>query len=125
MSILKSEEIMPIYEYECKDCGNRFEKLQPMTADPIKVCPNCGEERVRRIIHPAGIIFKGSGWYKTDTRKPPPSEGGSESSTASDKPAETKPSESTSTESKGAESKSTESKSVTTDKGSSSKESGS
>ena len=57
---------MPIYEYECKNCSNRFEKLQPITADPIKICPNCGEEKVRRVIQPVGVIFKGSGWYVTD-----------------------------------------------------------
>ena len=82
---------MPIYEYECKNCGTRFEKLQPVTADPVKICPNCEQESVRRVIHPAGIIFKGSGWYITDTRKAPPSEGASDSSGGSDKPADAKP----------------------------------
>ena len=83
---------MPIYEYECKNCSNRFEKLQPIMADPIKVCPTCGEEKVRRIIQPVGVIFKGSGWYITDTRKPESSGEGSSSSgssaKSSDKPAE-------------------------------------
>ncbi len=85
---------MPIYEYECKNCNNRFEKLQPVTADPIKVCPNCGEESVRRVLHPVGIIFKGSGWYVTDTRKAPPSETSSEGSSSSGKSSEGKSSES-------------------------------
>jgi putative FmdB family regulatory protein len=60
---------MPIYEYECRNCGTRFEKMQPITSDPVKICPNCGEEQVRRVIQPVGVIFKGSGWYITDNRK--------------------------------------------------------
>lgn len=61
---------MPIYEYECKNCTRRFEKMQPITADPITECVNCGGGPVRRIFHPVGVIFKGSGWYITDSRKP-------------------------------------------------------
>ena len=60
---------MPIYEYECRNCGTRFVKMQPITSDPVKICPNCGEEQVRRVIQPVGVIFKGSGWYITDNRK--------------------------------------------------------
>ena len=58
---------MPIYEYECEQ-KHRFEKWQSMKDDPIKECPECGSG-VRKILHPAGIIFKGSGWYITDSRK--------------------------------------------------------
>lgn len=58
---------MPIYEYECENL-HRFEKWQSMKDDPIKECPECGTS-VRKILHPAGIIFKGSGWYITDSRK--------------------------------------------------------
>jgi len=60
---------MPIYEYECKECGNRFEKMQPITADPLKDCPECGRSALRRVFQPVGVIFKGSGWYITDNRK--------------------------------------------------------
>jgi putative FmdB family regulatory protein len=60
---------MPVYEYECKSCGSRFEKVQPITADPITECVNCGQGPIRRIFHPVGVIFKGSGWYITDSRK--------------------------------------------------------
>ncbi len=60
---------MPIYEYECSGGDkHRFEKWQSMKDDPIKECPECGSS-VRKILHPAGIIFKGSGWYITDSRK--------------------------------------------------------
>jgi putative FmdB family regulatory protein len=79
---------MPIYEYECRNCGTRFEKMQPITSDPVKICPNCGEEQVRRIIQPVGVIFKGSGWYITDNRK---STNESVPAAKSDTPAESKP----------------------------------
>ncbi|MFH0877679.1 MAG: FmdB family zinc ribbon protein [Candidatus Omnitrophota bacterium] len=66
---------MPTYEYECKTCGHRFDKSQPMTAAPVKTCPKC-KKSVRRVIHAgSGIIFKGSGFYATDYKKTkPPSE---------------------------------------------------
>lgn len=59
---------MPLYEYECKACGVRFERRQSITDDAVKICPECGGE-VRRVIRPAGIIFKGKGFYVTDNRK--------------------------------------------------------
>ena len=59
---------MPIYEYECENCGTHFERLQSMQSEPIRQCPEC-TGAVHKIIHPAGIIFKGSGWYITDSRK--------------------------------------------------------
>lgn len=58
---------MPLYEYECKDCGVRFERRQHMEDEPVKVCPECTGE-VHRLIQPVGIIFKGSGFYVTDNR---------------------------------------------------------
>ena len=60
---------MPTYEYECRSCGHSFEAFQSMADDPIRACPKCGEE-VRRVINGgAGIIFKGSGFYSTDSKK--------------------------------------------------------
>lgn len=60
---------MPTYDYECESCGKKYEKFQSMTADPDRVCPECGGT-VRRLIGcGAGIIFKGSGFYATDYRK--------------------------------------------------------
>jgi putative FmdB family regulatory protein len=60
---------MPTYEYECKKCENRFDAFQSMSDDPLKTCPECGG-RVKRLIGAgAGIIFKGSGFYVTDSRK--------------------------------------------------------
>ena len=60
-------EIMPTYEYECQECGLRFERRQSFSDEPIKVCPDCNGPVVR-LIQPAGIIFKGSGFYVTDNR---------------------------------------------------------
>src|SRR5687768_8904209 len=59
---------MPIYEYECKACDTRFDKMQPIHAEPLVVCLNCGKGPIRRVYHPVGVIFKGSGWYITDSR---------------------------------------------------------
>ncbi len=57
---------MPTYEYECDQCGERFEEFQQITARPLETCPACGGP-VRRLIGPgAAIIFKGSGFYATD-----------------------------------------------------------
>lgn len=60
---------MPLYEYECENCNTHFEKIQSVHAEPIRECPNCASDNVRKVIHAAGLIFKGSGWYITDSRK--------------------------------------------------------
>lgn len=61
---------MPTYDYKCEACGHEFEKFQQMSADPIKVCPECKEEKVKRLIGAGmGVIFKGSGFYTTDYKK--------------------------------------------------------
>jgi putative FmdB family regulatory protein len=90
---------MPIYEYECKNCQTRFEKLQSIMDDPISVCVNCGGGPVRRVLHPVGVIFKGSGWYINDSRKSTGSSGsdsGSGSGASAEKPPAPKAEESTS-----------------------------
>ncbi len=59
---------MPTYEYECTSCEHVFEAFQSMSDEPIKVCPACGKT-VRRVIGGGmGVIFKGSGFYKNDSR---------------------------------------------------------
>ncbi len=58
---------MPLYEYKCQECGLRFERRQSFTEDAVTICPDCGGVVVR-LIQPAGIIFKGSGFYVTDNR---------------------------------------------------------
>jgi putative FmdB family regulatory protein len=58
---------MPVYEYECEQCGVRFERLQRMADQSLAECPECGG-RVHRVMQPVGVIFKGSGFYVTDHR---------------------------------------------------------
>ena len=57
---------MPIYEYKCDACEYEFEKIQKMSDEPIKVCPQCHAEAVRKLISASGFRLKGGGWYETD-----------------------------------------------------------
>jgi putative FmdB family regulatory protein len=60
---------MPTYDYECSKCKHAWELFQPITAKPVKKCPECGKQSARRVIGPgAAILFKGSGFYLTDYR---------------------------------------------------------
>jgi putative FmdB family regulatory protein len=74
---------VPTYEYQCRSCEHRLEKVQGFNDEPLEECPECGGQ-LRRVIHPVGIIFKGSGWYCTDSRKSSvlPSESSSKESIA-------------------------------------------
>lgn len=58
---------MPTYEYACKSCGEHVEVVQSFSDAPLTVCPNCGGE-LRKVFGNVGIVFKGSGFYKTDSR---------------------------------------------------------
>lgn len=60
---------MPTYEYECKSCGHTFEAFQAMSDEPLKSCPECGQDIRRLIFGGTGVIFKGSGFYVTDKGK--------------------------------------------------------
>jgi putative FmdB family regulatory protein len=60
---------MPTYDYVCDGCGHAFELFQSMTDSVKKTCPKCGKKKLRRLIGAGGaIVFKGSGFYKTDYR---------------------------------------------------------
>jgi putative FmdB family regulatory protein len=60
---------MPTYDYHCDACEHEFELFQSIKAEPEKKCPACGKKKLRRLIGPgAAIVFKGSGFYKTDYR---------------------------------------------------------
>ncbi|HWK79366.1 MAG TPA: FmdB family zinc ribbon protein [Thermomicrobiales bacterium] len=61
---------MPTYAYRCTACAHEFEAVQKMSDDPLTTCPECGAP-IKRVIFPAGIVFKGDGWYITDSRKKP------------------------------------------------------
>ena len=58
---------MPTYQYACTDCGDRSEVVQRFTDDPLTVCSACGG-KLRKVFSPVGIVFKGSGFYRTDSR---------------------------------------------------------
>jgi len=86
---------MPLYEYQCKKCHHRFEKIQKFSDPPRKKCPECGGA-LEQLLSPPAVQFKGSGWYVTDYAKkgkapPPASDGGSEKSEKSEKKDEAKP----------------------------------
>jgi putative FmdB family regulatory protein len=82
---------MPTYQYACTECGERLEVVQKFTDDPLTVCPAC-EGRLRKLFSPVGVVFKGSGFYKTDSRST--AKGGSApaksepAASSSEKPAE-------------------------------------
>ena len=78
---------MPIYGYRCTECGHELEVLQSMSAEPLKVCAECGGAQ-RKLLYPVGVQFKGSGFYTTDYRNggggKSRSESGSTSSSSSE-----------------------------------------
>jgi len=82
---------MPIYDYHCDHCGHSFSQVQSYKDQPLEKCPNCGK-KPRRLISPSAVVFKGSGWYKTDSRPAEKSETKSEtkSESKSEKKSETK-----------------------------------
>ena len=81
---------MPLYEFKCKKCGHRFERIQSFTAEDEKECPVCQGEVERLISTPARAHFKGSGFYSTDYGSKPAPSGGESSSKDSDKGAAAK-----------------------------------
>ena len=65
--------VLPTYGYQCTQCQHEFQVFQAMKDEPVKICPECGGA-VKRLLYPVGIVFKGSGWYINDSRKPDTSE---------------------------------------------------
>jgi putative FmdB family regulatory protein len=96
---------MPIYGYRCGSCGHELEVLQKLSDEPLKTCPKCGGELTKKL-YPAGVIFKGSGYYTTDYKSSKGSEAsssnGSEtgSEKASEKSGDSKPAAESKAESK-------------------------
>ena len=99
---------MPTYEYRCTNCDEHLEVVQSFSDDPLTKCPNCGGQ-LRKVFSPVGIVFKGSGFYKTDSR------GGAKSGSHKPKEKE-KTSASSSSSSSSSDSSSTNSSSDSTSK---------
>ena len=57
---------MPIYEYQCRECGHELEKLQKISDPPLTECPACGQATLQKRVSAAGFRLKGGGWYETD-----------------------------------------------------------
>lgn len=75
---------MPTYDYRCEHCGHEFSVVRSFTEGELEVCPNCGRRPTRLMSLPS-IVFKGSGWYKTDSRRGSSSDGSSGPSAKTDK----------------------------------------
>ena len=71
---------MPLYEYECDACHQRFERIQKFSDPPADVCAKCGKGPVRRLLSSPAIQFKGSGWYITDYARKTSTDSGKSSS---------------------------------------------
>ena len=101
---------MPTYEYRCKSCGEHLEVVQSFKDDALTTCPNCGGD-LRKVFGNIGITFKGSGFYKTDSRPAAKSESSSSSdSGSSSSSSDSKKSDSKKSDSKKSDSKKSDSK---------------
>lgn len=76
---------MPVYDYHCDHCGHTFEAVGGFNDPPLGACPRCGKTP-RRLIAATAIVFKGSGWYKTDSRSAPSEDGALKPAAASTAP---------------------------------------
>ncbi|GHF85960.1 hypothetical protein GCM10018790_74340 [Kitasatospora xanthocidica] len=73
---------MPTYQYQCTECGNGLEAVQKFTDEALTTCPDC-QGRLRKVFSAVGVVFKGSGFYRTDSRSSSSSSVSSGSSTSS------------------------------------------
>ena len=86
------EDPLPTYQYACTECGHAFEQFQSFTDDALTVCPEC-EGRLRKVFNAVGVVFKGSGFYRTDSRtdgKSATTSSSTSDSSSGEKKAETK-----------------------------------
>jgi putative FmdB family regulatory protein len=90
---IDQEQAVPTYQYQCTECGEPLEVQQSFTDDALTVCPNCGG-RLRKVFNAVGVVFKGSGFYRNDSRQ----------TTSSGEPAKTAAKDSSSTNSTSTES---------------------
>lgn len=98
---------MPTYQYRCRNCDEFLEAFQKFSDDALTTCPACGEEQLRKVYNAVGVVFKGSGFYKTDHRSDSRKSGASGSSGGESKGSEGGGSKSGSTgsDSKGSDAK--------------------
>jgi putative FmdB family regulatory protein len=101
---------MPLYEYECEACGERFEVIQKFSDAPITECRKCGKGPVEKLLSSPAIQFKGEGWYVTDYARKDKKDGGAKKGGGKDSGGDAKKSESSSSESTSSGSTSSESK---------------
>ncbi|WP_406008424.1 FmdB family transcriptional regulator [Streptomyces sp. NBC_00637] len=90
---------MPTYQYQCTECGEGLEAVQKFTDDALTECPNCGG-RLKKVFSAVGIVFKGSGFYRNDSRGSSSSSSPASSAKSSTSGSESKPSTSSSSDSK-------------------------
>ncbi|MBI2702798.1 MAG: FmdB family transcriptional regulator [Mycobacterium sp.] len=76
---------MPTYSYVCTECGDRFDKVQAFTDDALTTCEKCSG-RLRKLFNSVGVVFKGSGFYRTDSREAGKKSNGSSSESSDSKP---------------------------------------
>jgi putative FmdB family regulatory protein len=90
---------VPTYQYACTECGHAFEQFQSFSDDALTECPEC-RGRLRKVFNAVGVVFKGSGFYRTDSRdkktasSAPSSDSSSETTSGSDTKTDTKPAKS-------------------------------
>jgi putative FmdB family regulatory protein len=100
---------MPIYEYQCADCGHKLEVMQRISEPLLKTCPDCAKDSLKKLISAVGFQLKGTGWYETDFKhgakgkaeKSGEQDGAAKSTDSADKKAEPAKTESSSTTSTG------------------------
>lgn len=80
---------MPTYQYACTECGHAFEQVQSFSDDALTTCPEC-QGRLRKVFNAVGVVFKGSGFYRTDSRSSSSSTDSSSSSSSSESSSSTK-----------------------------------
>lgn len=105
---------MPLYEYRCRNCNHQFEVQQSFSDDALTVCPEC-EGELRKVFNPVGISFKGSGFYKNDSRSSSSSSSSTTSSTSSSGSSESSTTTSSTTKEAASTSSSTSSSSTSSD----------
>jgi len=108
---------MPTYQYACTECGERLEVVQKFSDDPLTICPAC-EGRLRKVFSPVGVVFKGSGFYKTDSRSGSTSSSSAKSDTGKSEAGKSDAGKSTSDTSSSTSSSSTSSSSTSSSSGS-------